>query len=131
MPYAYTLKLTSPSQQVNLPVKLENVSKLRLTAIRYVTGSANQSYMLINFRGWNENSWYFDGVQIKQYTRNFILSPVSGQMCFYANYDVNAWDVVKNYKSEVSNFQVDLLIDGEYNTDITSLNPVYIELYAE
>ena len=128
MPLKYILELTSPLSVISLPQKINNVSKLRVNKIRYVTASLNNKYLLVDIKGWNDNSWYFDGSRVVPCTVFCILPPTNNTLAFYET--TGDFDSVKDHGS-LANFTIELLIDGQYNTEINSGNPVHIEIFVE
>ena len=85
MPLKYILELTSPISNISLPEKINNIKKLRVNKIRYVTASLGNRYMIINIKGWNDNAWLFNGVQVLPMTSFLILPPTTNTLAYYEN----------------------------------------------
>ena len=130
MPLKYILELTSPLSVVSLPQKINNIQKLRVNKLRYVTASLNNKYMLVDIKGWNDNSWLFNGSRVIPCTMFCILPPTNNTLAYYET--TGEFDSVKeSNQGNLANFTIELLIDGQYNTEINSSNPVHIEIFVE
>ena len=127
----YILELTSPISNISLPEKISNIQRLRVNKVRYVTASLNNHYMIINIKGWNDSSWLFNGTQVLPLTCFLILPPTTLTLSYYENTNM-LFDSEKDQPiASLSNFMIELLIDGNYSSDISPSNPVYLELYCE
>jgi hypothetical protein len=49
----------------------------------------------------------------------------------YENNDRNYWDVVKSNGAMVGNLLIELKIDNQFDDDIETLNPFFIEIEFE
>lgn len=132
MPYNYTLILNKPDEIIQLPQKWNDVSKLRVRAFRYTTQQQNQKFMTINISGWNENNYLFNTETNKhvQYTKFLLLPDSQFTTSRFTNVS-DYFDVIKKDKTSFANIEITCKIDGEVANDITSLNPVIIEIYCE
>ena len=130
--YSYCIKLTAALATVSLPFPISNTTKLKIKQLRYVTASSNQEMMIIKIMGWVDNNFYFDGSNLRDYTRIVQLPPTLGSVILYENLNSEMWDVVKKSSvSYINNFRVEVLIDGTYSTDISVSNPLYLEFVLE
>lgn len=126
----YYLKLTSSYNAISLPTKHQNIKKLKITSMQYMTVTANQRNIDINIIGWNDK-FYYNGTQVLNYTRIMPLSPVINSVSMYENNDLNYWDVIKTSGSMVGNLLIELKIDGVFDDDIDVSNPFFIEIAFE
>lgn len=132
--YNYTLILEKDETVVSLPIKWNNVSKLRFRSMRYTVQSTTNQYMTIEIDGWNEGAYIYNSNTGKHigYTKFFLLpNDAVGSTLRYTNvYDY--WDVIKQQTTDFSNLRIVIKIDGERGAGlITQANPVIIELYCE
>lgn len=131
MKIKYILELTSPISNISLPEKMSNISKLRVNKIRYVTAALSNHYLIVNIKGWNDSSWFFNGSQVIPMTCFMMLPPTNNTLAYFENTN-NNFDSIKTQPiSSLSNFTIELLIDNTFSTDISPSNPVHIELYVE
>lgn len=129
--YTYTLKLTNPYSIVSLPVIMSNVNKMRIKSLRYVTANTGNEFLIVHISGWDNNNTYFDGEKNINYTKFMNLSNTTLTLNLYENNDNNWHDVVlKHDVGSISNFHIKLLINGEFNNEISPSNPIYIEIYV-
>lgn len=130
MPLKYILELTNPLSVISLPQKISGITKLRVNKVRYVTASLQNKYMIVDIKGWNDNSWFFDGNRVIPMTCFMILPPTNNTMAFYET--TGEFDAVKSSGvGSLANFTLELLIDGQYSNDINPSNPVYVEIFVE
>jgi hypothetical protein len=95
-----------------------------------MTTTANQRELHVNIVGWGEKQ-YYTGTQVQSYTRILPLSPVINSVSMYENNDRNYWDVVKSNGAMVGNLLIELKIDNQFDDDIETLNPFFIEIEFE
>lgn len=130
--HSFSFRLTSPLSYVELPRKLDSMRKLKVKALKYITKTLNNEYMLINIVGWNFNSSFFASAgQHKNYTKYLPLNGTTETQNFYINNNSVDFDVIRPTAVGVGNLTIEITIDGQYSTDITTLNPVLLELYFE
>lgn len=132
--YNYTLILKSDETYVNLPIKWNNVSKLRVRSMRYTVQSTTNQFMTVEIDGWNEGAYIYDTETRthKQYTKFFLLpNDAVGSTLRYSNVH-DYFDVIKNQPTDFSNLRIVIKIDGQRAASlVSSLNPVFLELYCE
>ena len=133
--FSFALVITSQSQIISLPIKKNiSVSRMRIKSVSYNTASTGNKFILINIRGWNENSIYYDGNSVIPYTKFLLLPPSINTPILYTNPYNTSFDVIKNdQQSELTNFTIDSLINNSVSlsNDISPSNPLYLELYIE
>ena len=133
--FSFALVITSQSQIISLPVKKNiSVSRMKIKSVSYNTASTGNKFILINIRGWNENSIYYDGQSVIPYTKFLLLPPSINTPILYSNLNNDSFDVIKNdQQSELTNFTIDSLINNSVSlsNDISPSNPLYLELYIE
>ena len=133
--YSFALVITSQSQIISLPVKKNiSVSRMRIKSVSYNTASTGNKFILINIRGFNENSIYYDGYSVIPYTKFLLLPPSINTPILYTNTQNDSFDVIKNdEQSELTNFTIDSLINNSVtiSNDISPSNPLFIEIYVE
>lgn len=129
--YSYAFRLTSHLSYVELPRKLNNVRKLKVKSLKYITKTLNNEYLLISISGWTDNASFFAGYnQHKEYTKYLPLNGTVETQNVYLNNNVTDFDVIKtNSVANVGNLQIEITIDGTYNNDISPSNPILLELY--
>ena len=125
----YTMVLQDPRTMVSLPQKSE-IHKLRISQISYTTASANQKFILVQIGNTADKMYFTNGTYIK-YTFAFYLQPTADTFAFYINNQENFFDVISDTPIDMGNFEINLMIDGEHNQDISPSNPLTIELYME
>lgn len=125
----YTFKLTNNLTTINLPYAYENMKYVKIIALKFKTGSANNAVMQVKINGFNHNTFY-DGTNIIRCVKT-IFMPDSIDTAFeYAPIDNVAdasipEEITRSNSSKTAT--VEVLIDGDYK-DVSSLNPLYIEL---
>jgi hypothetical protein len=137
---AITLRLESPINYVDLSfLKLEKlVKKLKIRFVGYVSQNTDVETLLIDIKSWNDDCTLLSKNSLgvpsnRAYT--FIMPLVRQTQAenFYIDKDVTAnatFDVIKDNGLQLANLEIHLLINGQYRpTEITSSNPVTIELY--
>ena len=128
----YSLQFNSSVSVVTLPHIIENVSKLKVQQIRYVTQSADNKFMLIKFAGWCDNNYFFNGTTLQDYTKFIPLIHKTDSLILSEYTSSNTWDVEKTTAvSSLNSFRCEILIDGQYSSDITPSNPLFIEIVLE
>ena len=128
----YSLQFNSSVSVVTLPHVIENVSKLKIQQIRYVTQSGDNKFMLIKFAGWTDSNYFFNGVTLQDYTKFIPLIHKTDSLIMSEYTSSNTWDVEKTTAvSSLNSFRCEILIDGEYSSDITPSNPLFIEIALE
>ena len=126
----YTFKLTSGLTKINLPYAIKNSSHLKVVFLKYTVLTALQELMLIKVSYFNTHT-YFDGTAIIKYSKALALPPSASTPLIYES-NTNAYDVFVEERSAngsgINNLTIEILIDGLFSSDISSSNPVYIEL---
>lgn len=127
--FNYTFKLTDPVTRVNLPYPIQNAESLRVKFLRYITASPNNSTMMIKITGFNNNI-FFDGSKTVFYAKMIGLPPTTLTPIIYEAL-VETPDVLVNkvtLQNGMSDLHIELLIDNQYSTDISTTNPVFLEI---
>ena len=132
--YSFALKIESPSSTISLPIKMSSVSRMRIKSVRYNTASTGNVFMLIDIKGFNNNSVYFDGISVIPYTKFLILPPSINTPLIFDNpyntsFDVIMQDPYTNFASFFMNISINN--DNATSNDISPSNPLYIEIYVE
>lgn len=130
MPHTFTIKLTNPVSVITLPHQIET-TRMKILSLRYVTASASQSFLLLNMPDFNAYNTYFDPSRTLSYTKTIMLPPTTATMTYYENNSASQWDHVAKLPINIKQMTIEAKIDGDYNSDISSGNPLYIELYFE
>ena len=132
--YSFALKIISPSSTISLPIKMSSVSRLRIKSLSYTTGSSGCIFMLVDLKGFNNNSVFYDGNSVLPYTKFLLMPPSINTPMLFDNLFQNSFDVIKQIP--FSNFatvfiNISIINDTIKSNDITPSNPLYIELYFE
>ncbi len=126
-----TFALTSNSQTVTFSVPYNNVKKLKIARLLYKTASSGNYVMIVTISGWNsDHTLNVSGKSIPYcYLQNLPRTTLT-EVDYEASND--RWDVVQASPVQLHTVHVGLYINGSFtNTDITELNPVYIEFTFE
>ena len=104
--YSFALQITSPSSTISLPIKMSQVSRLRIKSVRYNTATTGNIFMLIDLKGWDNNSVYYDGSNIIPYTKFLVLPPSINTPLIFDNPYNTSFDVIRQdaYSSITSFF---------------------------
>ncbi len=133
--FNFALTITSQNQSISLPVKKNIIiNRMRIKSVAYNTASTGNKFLLIDIRGWDENSIYYDGNNVIPYTKFLLLPPSINTPILFDNPFNDSFDVIKNDKqSELSFFNITCLINNSISisNDISPTNPVYLEIYLE
>ena len=132
--YSFALKVTSPSSTISLPIKMSSVSRLRIKSLSFTTGSSGCIFMLVNLKGWNNNSVFSDGSSVIPYTKFLLMPPSINTPMLYDNPYNTSFDVIRQDPySSITSFFLDVTINNDTvkSNDISSLNPLFIEIYVE
>ena len=132
--YSFALQITSSSSIISLPIKMSSVSRMRIKSLRYTTASTGNIFMLIALNGWTQNSVFYDGNNIIEYTKFLIMPPSIGTPMLFDNPYNNSFDVIRQDPySSITSFFLNISINNNSATsnDISSSNPLYIEIYVE
>jgi hypothetical protein len=128
----FSVRLTSPVSYINIPFKVsEGFTKLKILSMFYKTMNIDVETMLIDISSFNDGNYYLVNGANAKYT---LLLPLNQQMSslnFYLNKstNINEFDFVRNEPLLTPSLVITLLINGELrNTEITSLNPVILEI---
>ena len=126
----YTFKLTSALTKISLPYAIKNSSNLKIIFLKYTVATAGQELMLIKISHFNKHVFY-DGTNIVKYAKAIALPP-PGLLIYETSTDMNKPDVYAEERLDdnkgINNLTIEILIDNTFSTDITPLNPVYVEL---
>jgi len=129
--YTFTIELTSPNTQLQLPITMTNVKRLKILQMRYYTASVGGKTMIVKIKDWTDNKVYFNGTNYINYTSIFLLNQDIDVPMLYDNYN-STFDCEKQQIVEtLSNFQVDVFINNVVASDITPQNPLILTLYFE
>jgi hypothetical protein len=130
--FNFTVRLESPINYVELPVKIEKpIKKLKIKSVFFQTANVDSESLMVNVNGFNDNSAYIGRNISRQYT---LIIPLNKQV-FAQNYYLNKssteeFDVIRKEPINVPNLQIDLYINNEVRpTEITPTNPVILEIY--
>lgn len=128
------LKITSCQQNMQLSEPWHNISKMKILKMRYVTASASQSLMIIQITGFNNKKYTqppVSGIQppMIAYSECLPLLPVTASCVIYDGQ--NGPYLYSDTPLDLRNINITIYIDGALSTDITNLNPVFIEILAE
>lgn len=128
--YTFNLRCISSSNKFKLPLNnMKNVSKVRVKQMRYITASANQEYLLISIKGFNDLQVYMDSNgNVLNYTKLIYLAPSASSFIAYENLYSDTWDFEGENAKSLAFLDIDLFIDNLVSADITNSNPVHLEL---
>ncbi len=132
--YSFALQITSPSSTISLPIKMSQVSRLRIKSVRYNTATTGNIFMLIDLKGWDNNSVYYDGSNIIPYTKFLVLPPSINSPVIFDNPYNTSFDVIRqDAYSSITSFFLNISINNSntISNDISPSNPLYIEIYVE
>ncbi len=132
--YTFALKIISPYSNIDLPIKMNNVNKMRIKSLSYITASTGNIFMTISIGGWDDNSVYFDGNNVIPYTKFLLLPPSIGIPVLFDNPYNTSFDVIKsNIVSSINSFYISCRINNSntISNDISPSNPLYLEIYLE
>ena len=132
--YSFALQITSPSSIISLPIKMSQVSRLRIKSVRYNTATTGNIFMLIDLKGWDNNSVYYDGSNIIPYTKFLVLPPSINTPVIFDNPYNTSFDVIRqDAYSSITSFFLNISINNSntISNDISPSNPLYIEIYVE
>ncbi len=104
--YSFALKVVSPSSTISLPIKMSSVSRLRIKSLSFTTGSSGCIFMLVDLKGWNNNSVFSDGNSVIPYTKFLLMPPSINTPMLYDNPYNTSFDVIRQdaYSSITSFF---------------------------
>lgn len=126
--YECTLRLTSPETVLsNLSPVLSNVRAVLVREARYTTASSGQDALVINISGFSTHP-YVTSTRTLHYTKLIMLQRSLNTTIQYFNPESDAYDVIHDNPVPSANFTVTALIDGEYDTDINSSNPLLLKI---
>ena len=127
--YSYTFKLINSVSIINLPYALQNAKSLKIKFLRYITASAGNDTMIIKINQFNENV-YYDGSQIIKCAKVLPLPSTINTSFFYDNAFPEPDIVVAERAQNVSinSLTIELLINNAYTSDISPINPCYLEI---
>lgn len=124
--------LESNSKLVKLEENLINVTKLRVTKLRYNTIASGGRNLWISVQGFDNNPIHGGSGSRNSYTMQLPIFSGVGLDIVYINEDSGSFDVQLTTPINIKDFQITCLINNAYNTtDITTLNTVDVELYFE
>ena len=118
--FNFALTITSQNQSISLPVKKNIIiNRMRIKSVAYNTASTGNKFLLIDIRGWDENSIYYDGNNVIPYTKFLLLPPSINTPILFDNPFNDSFDVIKNDKqSELSFFNITCLINNSIYINI-------------
>jgi hypothetical protein len=122
------LELTSWRNTINLPNPVENVSAVKVKWITYTTASAGNKELSLSCDKFNQNgdNIFSNGSNAK-YFFSFPIDPANDVTCVYTN-PLGDIDATFETIRSLDRFIIEISINGAPSNDITSLNPVNIEL---
>jgi len=127
MVYSETFTLTSNLSQITFKNKLSKATKLKINQFVYTTASLNNYIMLIILSNWTGQNSY----QNTFYTKNIVMPRTTQTSCDYESL-AGVWDVELTQPTIIGTHILQLYINNNpSNDDITSENPVYIEIQYE
>ena len=127
--YSYTFKLINSVSIINLPYALQNAKSLKIKFVRYITASAGNDTMIIKINQFNENV-YYDGLIIIKCAKVLPLPSTINTSIFYDNAFPEPDIVVPERANgfSINSLTIELLINNAYTSDISSINPCYLEI---
>ena len=129
----HCFKLISSSSLVSLSEPVSNITKMKVKGLRYTTASLGNEIMTIDITGFS-NTKYVDGSgKTYKCTKVIYLPAYDDTFCHYVNESqTNYFDAInKEPIRSLASFQINILINGAFSSDISSTNPLYLELYCE
>lgn len=128
----YCFKLTSSLTKINLPYAIKNSSHLKIVFMKYIIATAAQALMLIKISYFNEHV-YYNGTDIVKYAKAIALPPTASTPLIYESptsmleYDVFVESRVGDSVG-INSLTIEILIDNAFSSDISSSNPLYLEV---
>ena len=122
------LKLYSAQNTVSL-IKQLKFNRIRVKKIRYKTSANYQSVLTLDVAELSAHQ-YIDPLQKSQYFFALFVEDSANRIINYVNIDHNDWDY-NGSPVEWNSFQFNILMDGEFETNINVNNPIMIELEYE
>ena len=125
-------KLENTQNNVDTHETIENVKGIKIISCRYKTANTNNEILLVNIEGFNGGNMYVyksGNITItRPYTKLIMLSDLNSALSIWEAPSTLEYDVLVQRTVDVKHLKIDLLINAEYTSDITSLNPLYIEI---
>jgi hypothetical protein len=118
----FQFTINNPRTIINTPKILNDITKIRINSLRYITASNSNKYLLLCINGLNNK---INGTDT-YYLKSFPLSPTTNTPLFYEN--LIYYDNILKDPVSFTSLSFELLIDGIYNSDISSINPVVVEI---
>jgi hypothetical protein len=125
--YSYCIKITSAQTQINLPFPIDNVSKMKVKKIRYTTASSGNEYLLVKISGWADNIFIDKTTGMLHYYTVFMGLDTSLGSMQYAENPFTIYDIEKETPFKINSFNIEILINGQWAVDISTVNPLYVE----
>lgn len=127
--------VTQNLSYIQLPQSLNfKVSKIRISALSYTTSDTNLSnFILISIKNFPQKSVYISSNNntgnMMPYSLYIPLNSAYGALTTYINHFKDSYDGLLDNAVSLSNLSVEILINGVYSSQISALNPVYIEIF--
>ena len=128
-----TLKLTSPISYIKLN-EVYMATKLRINQYYYVTAGNNFRYVVVRISGWQDDNSLYDSSGQYQQIPITKYCPVIHKIdsCFIYENTNSKFDVIRSAPTVFGNNQIEILVDGAYNsTAISNDFPMFIEIEVE
>jgi hypothetical protein len=127
MDYTYNFKLTSAITDINLPTKILQINKMKISGLTYKTGGSSLSNMMIRIRNFDKKI-YFDGTDKIYYTKFFTLPETIDNIVFYENTDFS-FDFIDKNNIDITTLSIEIYINGTIGSSYVNASyPVFIEL---
>ena len=111
--YSFALKVTSSSSTISLPIKMSSVSRLRIISLSYTTGSSGCIFMLVDLKGWSNNSCFFDGNSVIPYTKFLLMPPSINTPMLFDNPYNTSFDIIRqDAYSSITSFFLNISINN-------------------
>ena len=129
--YNFAVRLTSPVNFVDLPIKIEKpIKKLKIKSVFFKTQNVDSETLMIDVNGFNDNSSYIGTQTNRQFTLIIPLNQQLESQNYYLNKSsTEEFDVIRDEPTLVPNLQINLYINNELRiTEITPSNPCILEI---
>lgn len=126
-----TFILTSSINNISFVDAIDTCTKIRIESVSYITQTAGQRYMQIEIDNFQTNSEYIQSNSFNNYSFVFLLENSAGLLNRYVNKNPVSFDCVRSHPTKMKNFKITLKIDNAYSSDISSNNPVILEVHFE
>jgi hypothetical protein len=121
----YTFKIINPIANINLPFPI-SCRSVKIQSISYTTASIGNKMLIVRMNGFN-NHVYYDGNITMKCLNVFPLSSTNGTDNIIS-YELNNNISLDVREIKLNTLNLEFLIDGVMNNDISPTNPIIIKM---